>query len=166
MNNEVKNTIKRIKVDVDNWSGCSCTDDNIYNYIEKLEAENQQLQQKVNQLEKILNKVREKIKLERKVSLSLEQAYTIYVLDQLQNILNKIESENKLLYEEEKIYLDIIDGFNDKIVKLETNWDELKEWLEEIQQEEFDINGFTGVCTEIRIECILDKIEEIERGKE
>lgn len=39
---------------------------------------------------------------------------------------------------------------------------ELKKWLEEIQQEEFDINGFTGVCTEIRIQCVLDKIKELE----
>lgn len=52
-----------------------------------------------------------------------------------------------------------------KVNQLETNRDELKKWLKEIQQEEFDINGFTGVCTEIRIECILDKIEELEEGK-
>ena len=41
---------------------------------------------------------------------------------------------------------------------------EFKKWLEEIQQEEFDINGFTGVCTEIRIQCVLDKIKELEEG--
>ena len=51
------------------------------------------------------------------------------------------------------------------IKKLENNWNELKEWLEEVQQEEFDINGFTGVCTEIRINCILDKMQEIESRK-
>lgn len=56
-------------------------------------------------------------------------------------------------------------GLLDYINQLETNRDELKKWLKEIQQEEFDINGFTGVCTEIRIECILDKIEELESGK-
>lgn len=46
------------------------------------------------------------------------------------------------------------------------NWNELKKWLEEIQQEEFNINGFTGVCTEIRINCILDKMQELEGNDE
>ncbi len=49
-----------------------------------------------------------------------------------------------------------------KKYKADKNWNELKKWLEEIQQEEFDINGFTGVCTEIRLECILDKMQELE----
>ena len=54
----------------------------------------------------------------------------------------------------------------DKRKQLQTNWNELKKWLEELQQEEFDINGFTGVCTEIRLDCILDKMTELERGEE
>lgn len=54
----------------------------------------EELQQKANQLESTLNKVREKIKLERKVSLGLEQVYTISVLDQLQNILNEVGGSN------------------------------------------------------------------------
>lgn len=52
------------------------------------------------------------------------------------------------------------------IEQLQNNWNELKKWLEEIQQEEFDINGFTGVCTEIRINCILDKMQELEGNDE
>ena len=48
--------------------------------------------------------------------------------------------------------------------QLKDNWNKLREWLEELLQEEFDINGFTGVCTEIRINCILDKMEELEKG--
>lgn len=46
--------------------------------------------------------------------------------------------------------------------QLKNNWNELKKWLEELQQEEFNINGFTGVCTEIRINCILNKMQELE----
>ena len=49
----------------------------------------------INQLESTLNEVREKIKLERKVSLGLEQVYTISVLDQLQNILNEVGGSNE-----------------------------------------------------------------------
>lgn len=52
------------------------------------------------------------------------------------------------------------------IEQLESNWNELKKWLEEIQQEEFDINGFIGICTEIRINCILDKMQELEANNE
>ena len=51
-----------------------------------------------------------------------------------------------------------------KFLILQNNWNELKEWLEEILQEEFDINGFTGVCTEISINCILDKMQELENS--
>ena len=51
-------------------------------------------------------------------------------------------------------------------MQLQNNWNELKKWLEELQQEEFDINGFTGVCTEIRINCILEKMQEMEQEKD
>ena len=64
------------------------------------------------------------------------------------------------------ISLDVLNKYVRNINELEqlqNNWNELKKWLEELQQEEFDINGFTGVCTEIRINCILDKMQELEK---
>ena len=50
-----------------------------------------------------------------------------------------------------------------KAENIKTPLEELKEWLKEIQQEELNINGFTGICTEITIDCILDKIEKLEK---
>ncbi len=54
----------------------------------------------------------------------------------------------------------------EEMVSTFENWNELKKWLEELQQEEFDISGFTVVCTEIRLECILDKMQELEGNNE
>lgn len=60
-------------------------------------------------------------------------------------------------------YKEVLDKLQQENEQLQNNWDELKKWLEELQQEEFDINGFTGVCTEIRINCILNKMQELEK---
>lgn len=65
-------------------------------------------------------------------------------------------------YEKDIKYIEALDKENKQLKHI---LDELEKWLEEIQQEEFDINGFTGVCTEIRIQCILDKIKELRGDK-
>ena len=81
----------------------------VRNLISRMWEENQQLKldfelykdnhsyvnYEVEQLKSVLNEVREKIKLERKVSLPIGQVYTIHVLDQLQNILDKVGDSNE-----------------------------------------------------------------------
>lgn len=81
--------------------------------------------------------------------------------------MNEEQIENLVNTDFDKFQLVINRIYKEEYVKrLEHNWNELKKWLEELQQEEFDINGFTGVCTEIRLDCILDKMSELERGEE
>ena len=63
-------------------------------------------------------------------------------------------------------YVELIDYIN----QLETNRDELKKWLEEFQEDIcYDTDG-EYFCKdenmEIKVQVILDKMQELERGKE
>lgn len=46
--------------------------------------------------------------------------------------------------------------------KLEDNWNYIKKMLKEARQEEFNINGYCGTCTDVDIDFLLDKMHEIE----
>ena len=58
----------------------------------------------------------------------------------------------------------------DYINQLETNIDELKKWLEEFQEDycyDTDVEYFCkDENVEIKVQDVLDKMQELERGKE
>lgn len=78
------------------------------NKIEQLQQENKQLKEQVQDLKadygtiaqierdlykEVIEEVREKLKLERKVALSLKHPYTVHNIDDLLQILDKVKGE-------------------------------------------------------------------------
>ena len=49
--------------------------------------------------------------------------------------------------------------------KLEDNWNYIKKMLKEARQEKFNVNGYCGTCTDVDIDFLLDKMEELEAKK-
>lgn len=46
--------------------------------------------------------------------------------------------------------------------KLKDNWKYIKKMLKEARQEEFNINGYCGTCTDVDIDFLLDKMQELQ----
>ena len=69
--------------------------------------------------------------------------------------LNCLQQENEQL----KIQ---ISAREEEYKKLEDNWNYIKKMLKEARQEEFNINGYCGTCTDVDIDFLLDKMHEIE----
>lgn len=50
--------------------------------------------------------------------------------------------------------------------QLKDNWNYIKKMLKEARQEEFNINGYCGTCTDVDINFLLNKMEELEQGSD
>ena len=48
--------------------------------------------------------------------------------------------------------------------QLKDNWNYIKKMLKEARQEEFNINGYCGTCTDVDIDFLLNKMQELERS--
>ena len=46
--------------------------------------------------------------------------------------------------------------------QLKDNWNYIKKMLKKARQEEFNINGYCGTCTDVDIDFLLDKMQELE----
>ena len=53
-------------------------------------------------------------------------------------------------------------GLQQENKKLKDNWNYIKKMLKEARQEEFNINGYCGTCTDVDIDFLLDKMQELE----
>ena len=53
-----------------------------------------------------------------------------------------------------------------KIGQLEDNWNYIKKMLKEARQEEFNINGYCGTCTDVDIDFLLGKMQELQGSRE
>ena len=78
------------------------------------------------------------------------------------NELMRLERQNKDLKRMHEHYYKYASDMESKYLMAKGVTDWLKIWLEDIQKEEFNINGQKGICTEIRIDLVLDKIKELE----
>ncbi len=67
---------------------------------------------------------------------------------QLCEIIDELKEAKENSNKAVKYYVDILTG--------------LKKWLEDIRKEEIPIGGTIYNCEDIRISCVLDKIEELE----
>lgn len=47
--------------------------------------------------------------------------------------------------------------------KYKDNWNYIKKMLKEAKQEKFNVNGYCGTCTDVDIDFLLNKMQEIER---
>ena len=46
--------------------------------------------------------------------------------------------------------------------KLKDNWNYIKKMLKEARQEKFNINGYCGTCTDVDIDFLLGKMQELQ----
>ena len=46
--------------------------------------------------------------------------------------------------------------------QLKDNWKYIKKMLKEARQEKFNINGYCGTCTDVDIDFLLDKMQELQ----
>lgn len=46
--------------------------------------------------------------------------------------------------------------------QLKDNWNYIKKMLKEARQEKFNVNGYCGTCTDVDIDFLLDKMQELE----
>lgn len=63
-------------------------------------------------------------------------------------VVDKVNWENQLLKKENK--------------QLKDNWNYIKKMLKEARQEKFNINGYCGTCTDVDIDFLLNKMQELE----
>lgn len=49
--------------------------------------------------------------------------------------------------------------------QLKDNWNYIKKMLKEARQEKFNINGYCGTCTDVDIDFLLSKMQELEAKK-
>lgn len=47
--------------------------------------------------------------------------------------------------------------------QLKDNWNYIKRMLKEARQEEFNIRGYCGTCTDVDIDFLLNKMQELEK---
>ena len=74
----------------------------------------------------------------------------------------RLRRENVRLHELNQHYYSYASDQEGKYVMAKGVIDYLKIWLEEIQNEEFDIKGHKGMCTDIKIDFLLDQIKKFE----
>ena len=77
---------------------------------------------------------------------------------------NRLKRENVRLHELNQYYYSYASDQEGKYIMAKGVIDWLKIWLEDIQNEEFDIKGDKGMCTDIRIDFLLNKIKELEEN--
>ena len=92
--------------------------------------------------------------------------------------INQLQQENKKLngaiqtYDillksniEENQQLKIqISAREEEYKKLEDNWNYIKKMLKEARQEKFNVIGYCGTCTDVDIDFLLDKMQEMEKN--
>ena len=59
---------------------------------------------------------------------------------------------------------DEIDELQQENKQLKDNWNYIKKMLKEVRQEKFNVNGYCGTCTDVDIDFLLNKMQELEKG--
>lgn len=50
--------------------------------------------------------------------------------------------------------------------KYKDNWNYIKKMLKEAKQEKFNVNGYCGTCTDVDIDFLLNKMQELKQGSD
>lgn len=90
-----------------------------------------------------------------------------------EQLIEQLQQENKQLKERIE-YLersnnrreDTILEQRQEISDLEDNWNYIKKMLKEVRQEKFNVNGYCGTCTDVDIDFLLNKMQELEQGSD
>ena len=93
-------------------------------------------------------------------------------VERMQKCIDELQQEKKQLKERIE-YLersnnrreDIILEQRQEINNLEDNWNYIKKLLKEARQEEY-ISGYCGTCTDVDIDFLLGKMQELQGSRE
>lgn len=118
--------------------------DNILNYLEttSLEPHDDYSSEFTYKEQKILYKYIKQLQQENKIL--KENA------ENNDKVVDKVNWENQLLKKENK--------------QLKDNWNYIKKMLKEVRQEKFNVNGYCGTCTDVDIDFLLNKMQELEES--
>lgn len=65
-----------------------------------------------------------------------------------------------------EVYEQLIEQLQQENKQLKDNWNYIKKMLKEVRQEKFNVNGYCGTCTDVDINFLLNKMQELEQGSD
>lgn len=65
-----------------------------------------------------------------------------------------------------EVYEQLIEQLQQENKQLKDNWNYIKKMLKEVRQEKFNVNGYCGTCTDVDIDFLLNKMQELEQGSD
>ena len=84
---------------------------------------------------------------------------------EMEHILICLKEHIALSDDEDNLLLDYIINLKKENEKLKDNWNYIKKMLKEAKQEKY-ISGYCGTCTDIDIDFLLDKMQELQGSRE
>lgn len=76
--------------------------------------------------------------------------------------IDKLQQENKNLNGAIQTYDILLKSNTEENKQLKDNWNYIKKMLKEVRQEKFNVNGYCGTCTDVDIDFLLNKMQELE----
>ena len=90
-------------------------------------------------------------------------------LEFYKQLSEQLQQENKILKENAEHNDKVVDKVNweNMLLKkenhqLKDNWNYIKKMLKEARNEEFNIIGYCGTCTDVDIDFLLNKMQELQ----
>lgn len=80
--------------------------------------------------------------------------------------IDKLQQENKKLNGAIQTYDILLKSNTEENKQLKDNWNYIKKMLKEVRQEKFNVNGYCGTCTDVDIDFLLNKMQELEQGSD
>lgn len=80
--------------------------------------------------------------------------------------IDKLQQENKNLNGAIQTYDILLKSNTEENKQLKDNWNYIKKMLKEVRQEKFNVNGYCGTCTDVDIDFLLNKMQELEQGRD
>ena len=78
--------------------------------------------------------------------------------------IEQLQQENKKLNGTIQTYDILLKANVEENKQLKKNWNYIKKMLKEVRQEKFNVNGYCGTCTDVDIDFLLNKMQELEKG--
>lgn len=84
---------------------------------------------------------------------------------EMEHILICLKEHIALSDDEDNLLLEYITNLQQENEKLKDNWNYIKKMLKEARQEEY-ISGYCGTCTDVDIDFLLGKMQELQGSRE
>ena len=83
----------------------------------------------------------------------------------LENFIKELATNPEKVFDNNDLQIKYNNLLKEKI-KLQSNWNSLRKWLEEQQKEVFHIGDKIGIVDSVSIDVLLDKMNELEGGED